>query len=168
VIISRDERARPRQDRFSLNKKRGAFMNDLRLAWLLAASVAMAGCSMMKSETKTAGSAPLQLSGAQEVPALVVTGTGVSTIIVAPDGAVSGSVKTTGVAGNAAHIHVGAAGVNGPVIVPLTKSADNEFTVPAGAKLTEEQMKRFKAGELYVNVHTAANPGGEVRAQLKP
>lgn len=142
-------------------------MNALRFAWLLAASVAVGGCGMMKSETKTAGSAPLQLSGSQEVPAVTVTGSGTGTITVAPDGAVSGSVKTTGVNGNAAHIHVGAAGTNGPVIIPLTKSGD-EYSVPAGAKLTEEQMKRYKAGELYVNVHTVANPGGEVRAQLKP
>jgi hypothetical protein len=143
-------------------------MKALRLAWLLAASVAVAGCSMMKSETKTAGSAPLQLSGSQEVPAVTGTGSGTGTITVAPDGAVSGSIKTTGVPGNAAHIHTGAAGVNGPVIIPLTKRGDNEWVVPPGAKLTEEQMKRYKAGELYVNVHTTANPGGEVRAQLKP
>jgi hypothetical protein len=142
-------------------------MKALRFAWLLAASVALAGCGMMKSETKTAGSAPLQLSGSQEVPPVTVTGSGTGTITVAPDGAVSGSVKTTGVTGNAAHIHVGAAGTNGPVIIPLTKNGD-EYSVPAGAKLTEEQMKRYKAGELYVNVHTVANPGGEVRAQLKP
>jgi hypothetical protein len=144
-------------------------MNALRFAWLLAASVAVAGCGMMKSETKTAGSAaPLQLSGSQEVPPLTVTGSGTGMITVAADGAVSGSVKTTGVAGNAAHIHVGAAGIVGPVIIPLTKGAEGEWSVPAGAKLTEEQMKRYKAGELYVNVHTTANPGGEVRAQLKP
>ena len=31
-----------------------------------------------------------------------------------------------------------------------------------------DQLKAYKAGELYVNVHSAANPGGEVRAQLKP
>lgn len=143
-------------------------MNALRFGWLLAASVAVAGCGMMKSETKTAGSAPLQLSGSQEVPPITVTGSGTGTITVAPDGAVSGSVKTTGVAGNAAHIHVGAAGIIGPVIIPLTRGADGEWSVPAGAKLTEDQMKRYKAGELYVNVHTVANPGGEVRAQLKP
>jgi len=40
--------------------------------------------------------------------------------------------------------------------------------VPAGAKLTPEQILAWKAGNLYVNVHTAEHPGGEVRAQLKP
>ena len=56
---------------------------------------------------------------------------GSGTITVADDGAVSGSVSTTGVAGTAAHIHEGAAGANGPVIVPLTKDGDT-YKVPAG------------------------------------
>jgi hypothetical protein len=34
--------------------------------------------------------------------------------------------------------------------------------------LTPEQLKSYQAGELYVNVHSAANKGGEIRAQLKP
>jgi hypothetical protein len=79
---------------------------------------------------------------------------------------VSGSVTTTGVQGMAAHIHTGAADKNGPVIIPLTKDGDT-YKVPAGAKLTPDQMKAFKAGELYVNVHSADNKGGEIRAQLK-
>ena len=61
----------------------------------------------------------------------------------------------------------GAKGTNGPVIVPLTKSGDT-YTVPAGAKLNASQMSALKAGNLYVNVHTAANKGGEVRGQLTP
>jgi hypothetical protein len=65
-----------------------------------------------------------------------------------------------------AHIHQGARGQNGPVNIPLTKSGDTCAT-PAGAKLTDAQMHAFKAGNLYVNVHTARNKGGEVRAQLQ-
>jgi len=107
------------------------------------------------------------LSGSQEVPPVTTTATGSGTITVA-DKAVSGSVTTTGVTGVAAHIHQGAAGQNGPVIIPLTKSGDNAWSVPAGAKLTDEQEKAFKAGNLYVNVHSAANKGGEIRGQLKP
>ena len=107
------------------------------------------------------------LSGSQEVPPVTTTATGSGTITVA-DKAVSGSVTTTGVTGVAAHIHQGAAGQNGPVIIPLTKSGDNVWSVPAGAKLTDEQEKAFKAGNLYVNVHSAANKGGEIRGQLKP
>ena len=40
--------------------------------------------------------------------------------------------------------------------------------MPAGAKLTEAQYKAYEAGDLYVNVHSAAHKGGEVRGQLKP
>jgi len=42
------------------------------------------------------------------------------------------------------------------------------FTVPAGAKLTDAQMQSLQSGNLYVNVHSAANPNGEIRAQLGP
>ena len=112
--------------------------------------------------------AELKLSGANEVPAVTTSASGSGTITVADDGAVSGSVQTSGVAGTAAHIHVGAAGKNGPVIVPLTKGAEGAWSVPAGAKLTPEQLKSYKAGELYVNVHSEANKGGEIRAQLMP
>ena len=106
------------------------------------------------------------LSGANEVPPVTASGSGEGTISIADDGMVSGSVMTKGVQGTAAHIHLAAAGKNGPVIVPLTKDGDT-YKVPAGAKLTPDQMKAYKAGELYVNVHTAANPNGEVRGQLK-
>ena len=60
-----------------------------------------------------------------------------------------------------------AKGANGPVIVPLTKSGDT-YAAPAGAKLNDAQMAAFKAGNLYVNVHSEANKGGEVRGQLNP
>ena len=95
------------------------------------------------------------------------SGSGSGSIRVAEDGSVSGSVTTTGVQGTMAHIHQGAKGANGPVIVPLTKSGDT-YTVPAGAKLNAAQMSALKAGNLYVNVHTNANKGGEVRGQLNP
>ncbi len=108
------------------------------------------------------------LSGDQEVPAVKTAATGSGTITIGDDMSVKGSVTTSGVAGTAAHIHMAAAGKNGPVIVPMAKSGDNGWAIGAGAKLTDDQMKAFKAGELYVNVHSAANPGGEIRGQLKP
>jgi CHRD domain len=112
--------------------------------------------------------ADLSLSGANEVPPVSTSATGRGVITVADDGSVSGSVKTTGLAGTVAHIHLAAAGKNGPVIVALTKGADGEWAVPAGAKLSAEQMMSYKSGELYVNVHSDANKGGEIRAQLTP
>jgi hypothetical protein len=52
------------------------------------------------------------------------------------------------------------------VIVPFTKISDNVFVAPDGAKLTDAQYESYKAGKLYVNVHSAKYPGGEVRAQI--
>ena len=109
----------------------------------------------------------LELTGAEEVPPVTSAGSGSGMISVADDGSVSGSVTTTGIMGTAAHIHMGAMGKNGPPVVTLTKTNDM-YTVPANTKLTAEQLESFKQGNLYVNVHTAANPGGELRGQLKP
>lgn len=106
------------------------------------------------------------LSGASEVPAVTTSASGTGTITVASDGTVSGSITVTGIAATAGHIHQGAVGINGPVIVPFTQNG-NVFTAPPGAKLTDTQMAAYRAGNLYVNVHSAAHPAGEIRAQLK-
>jgi hypothetical protein len=106
------------------------------------------------------------LSGQNEVPPVTTSASGEGTISIADDGSVSGSVTTKGIQSTAAHIHTGAAGKNGPVIVPFTKEGET-YKAPAGAKLNADQMKAFQAGELYFNVHSAANPGGEIRGQLK-
>jgi hypothetical protein len=132
------------------------------LAFLL--PLALAACASM---SPGASSMKINLTGTEEVPPLSVPGSGSGTITIGADGSVAGSVTTTGVEGTMAHIHMGARGTNGPVIVPLTKSGDT-YSVPAGAKLNEAQMQAFKAGNLYVNVHTNRNKGGEVRAQLQP
>ena len=108
------------------------------------------------------------LSGNQEVPPVTTTATGSGTIKVLADRSVSGSVTTSGVAGTAAHIHVGAKGTNGPVIVPLNKTGDNIWSVPASIRLNDTQYEAFGLGNLYVNVHSAANPGGEIRGQITP
>ena len=110
----------------------------------------------------------LTLSGSQEVPPVTTSGSGSGMITVDADKSVSGSVTTTGVNAVAAHIHMGAAGKNGPIIIPLTKSGDSTWSVPAGAKLTDEQYAAFKAGGLYVNVHSPTHKPGEIRAQLQP
>ena len=112
--------------------------------------------------------ADLKLSGDEEVPPVKTAAAGTGSITVAADGSVSGSVTTTGMSGTMAHIHIAAAGKNGPVAVPLSKTGEGVWSVPAGSKLTPDQLKAYKAGELYVNVHTEANKGGEVRAQIKP
>ena len=99
---------------------------------------------------------------------MTTAATGMANIQVTADGMVSGSVTTAGVVSTMAHIHIAPAGQNGPVIVPLTKSGDNIYNVPVGAKFTTAQLEAYKMGSLYVNVHSDAHKGGEIRAQLKP
>ena len=107
------------------------------------------------------------LSGSQEVPPVNTQASGVSTIEVIGDKTVIGNVQTTGMTGTVAHIHMGASGQNGPVIIPLVKSGDNTWSVPGNTVLSSAQFDAFRAGNLYVNVHSAAYPAGEIRAQLK-
>jgi hypothetical protein len=129
------------------------------------------GCASVDKMANSAASAirgDEKLTGAQEVPPVTTAATGTTNIKVTADGMVSGSVTTAGVMSTMAHIHIAPAGQNGPVIVPLTKNGDNGYMVPAGAKLTPAQLEAYKMGSLYVNVHSAANKGGEIRAQLKP
>jgi len=143
----------------------------LRRSLLLGAgslALLVAGCGSMPSWMGGGQAVHVDLGGSQEVPAVSVDGIGTGTITVASDGSVSGSVTTTDVAGVAAHIHEGAIGKNGPVIIPLEKTAANVWSVPKGAKLTDAQMAAFKRGDLYVNVHTARHRGGEVRGQIIP
>lgn len=129
--------------------------------WSLAAALAFTSAAAL------AESMNVKLSGNEEVPAVKSSGSGSGTITINDDGSVSGSVTASGFTPTAAHIHEAAAGKNGPVIVPFEKEGD-KFGPKAGAKLTPDQMKAFKEGNLYVNIHSAAHPGGEVRAQLKP
>src|ERR1035438_6977013 len=134
------------------------------LGTIVVAVISLAACSGMPYGSQFR----VTLSGDQEVPAVKTSASGSGTITINADKTLSGSVTTTGVAGTMAHIHIGAAGKNGPVIVPLTKSGDGAWSVPSGATLTDAQYNAYKAGELYVNVHSAENKGGEIRGQLKP
>jgi hypothetical protein len=137
------------------------------------AALALSGCETMSSawdSTKAVfKGSNVSLSGAEQNPPVTTSASGSGTITVKDDKTVSGSVTVSGVAGTAAHIHMAPAGRNGPVIITLTKSGDGDtWSVPSGAKLTDAQYKAYKAGGLYVNVHSAAYKGGEVRGQLKP
>jgi hypothetical protein len=138
---------------------------------LAIAAVALAGCAsvqgVMPDWMPGSGAIKVSLTGTEQVPPLNVPGSGSGAFRVAEDGTISGSVTTKDVQGTMAHIHRGAKGANGPVIVPLDKNGDT-YTVPAGRKLTQAQIDDLKKGNLYVNVHTNRNKGGEVRAQLQP
>ena len=116
----------------------------------------------------SAQSMKVTLTGAQEVPPVMTSASGVGEIMVAPDGSVSGTITTSGIEGTMAHIHEAPMGQNGPVIVPFAKTSENVWSAPAGAKLTDAQLQSLKSGNLYLNVHSATNKSGEIRAQLKP
>lgn len=130
---------------------------------IASALLALAACA---SGPMGMGGERVTLSGANEVPATTSTASATANVNVASDGTVTGTITTTGMTPTAAHIHMGAAGTNGPVIVPMVQNGD-VFTFPAGSKLNETQLAAYKAGNTYVNVHSAKNPGGEIRAQLK-
>jgi hypothetical protein len=65
----------------------------------------------------------------------------------------------------AAHIHTGARGNPGPVLIPLCAPCGTQ--VKGLAKLTAAQVKSLDKSKLYVNVHTVKNPAGEIRGQLR-
>ena len=131
-----------------------------------AAALLAAGCAQMSSSAPSGSN--VILNGNQEVPPVSTAATGSGTIRVLMDRSVSGSVMTSGVAGTVAHIHLGAPGQNGPVIIPLNRTADNTWSVPASIRLNDTQYEAFRLGNLYVNVHSAVNPNGEIRGQLTP
>lgn len=137
-------------------------MMSIRNLLLFGAAVLLAGCASMGGNALQ-----VRMTGAEEVPPVNTSASGSGSITVGDDGAVSGSFRTQGSTIAAAHIHEGAAGANGPVIVPMQKSGD-EWVIPAGAKLTPAQLQAYKAGRLYVNFHSAQYKGGEIRAQLRP
>jgi len=141
-----------------------ALAAPVRAAALLLALSLVAACGSVS----LADNGPQKLTGDQEVPPVTTAASGLGNLHVGSDGSVTGEVKTMGLEGTMAHIHAGAAGANGPVIVPLTKTGEGVWSVPPGARLTPEQLAAFKAGGLYVNVHSDAHKGGEIRAQLQP
>jgi CHRD domain len=109
----------------------------------------------------------VKLTGAEETPPVTTTAFATGTIVIAADKSVNGKLKSSGMDGTVAHIHVGAPGQSGPPIITLVQGPDGTWSVPEGAKLTDDQYTSFKAGDLYVNIHSADHKPGEIRAQLK-
>lgn len=109
------------------------------------------------------------LSGAAEVPGPGDTdGTGSFSARVNPgQGEVCYTLTVANIAtATMAHIHRGAAGVAGPVVVPLAAPASGSSR--ACARVTRELAMALiqHPEEYYANVHNAAFPGGAVRGQL--
>jgi hypothetical protein len=143
--------------------------NAVRALAVVGAFGLLGGCAHMKGMMggESMRGESVSLSGVNEVPPSGSSASGSGNVTVGSDCAVSAKITVSGMTATAAHIHQGAAGANGPVIVPFNKTADNTFEAGSGAKMNEAQCAAYKAGGTYVNVHSAKNPGGEVRAQLR-
>jgi len=108
------------------------------------------------------------LSGEGEVPGPGdPAAKGTAALTVAADGQICGTIDVGGLASpNAAHIHTGAAGVAGPVLITLkTPTGGKSDGCVAATPAQVTQILASPAG-FYVNVHTAAHPNGAVRGQL--
>ena len=110
-------------------------------------------------------------NGEEQVPASDTQATAQATLMInLASGTVQGDMTITGLTATVAHIHDNFAGANGPILIALDQDAGDPslFTVPAGAMLDAAGIDRLLAGALYINIHTAANPGGEIRGQILP
>lgn len=108
------------------------------------------------------------LTALEEVPPTLSTATGSGSLVVDPaTRAATGSITLNGITATQAHVHIGATGVNGPIIVPLANTAADVWSVPANTTLTAEQFAAFKRNDLYYNAHSAEFPGGEIRGQIR-
>ena len=127
---------------------------------LLAGALALSACA--RPMTFQAN-----LNGASEVPPTSSRGTGTVTATVYPSTmAMSYSAQYQNLTGpaTAAHFHSPApVGANAPVVIPVDNPAS---PISGGATLTDRQLADLQAGTMYFNVHTAANPGGEIRGQV--
>lgn len=108
------------------------------------------------------------LNGKSEVPPNTTTGTGTADIDYDPaTRKLSWKVTYSGLTGpaTAAHFHGPAEpGKNAGVMVPIPNIASSP--AEGSATLTDAQAADLLAGKYYVNIHTAANPGGEIRGQV--
>jgi hypothetical protein len=110
----------------------------------------------------------VSLDGKSQVPPNTSAGTGTADLDYdAATKKLSWKITYSGLSGpaTAAHFHgPAAAGANAGVKVPIANPGTSP--VEGSATLTDEQAADLTAGKYYINVHTAANPGGEIRGQV--
>ena len=109
-----------------------------------------------------------RMNGAQSVPAVTTNAVGVTTIMLNETmDSICVSVSVNGLSGaiTGIHIHEAAMGANGGVVTDLG-SGINGNLVTLKLPLTSAMLDKMMMGMYYVNVHTAANPGGEIRGQI--
>lgn len=134
-------------------------------------SIKQMDAANMNMEDRTTGGRPLEavLLGSNEVPkAADPDGSGMAKITLNQGlGTISYELSVSGIVpAVAAHIHVGAAGTNGPVVVHLMAPASGSSM--GTVKVDEDLIKAIRQNPegYYVNVHNSEFPGGAVRGQL--
>jgi hypothetical protein len=106
------------------------------------------------------------LNGANEVPANNSTAIAeAQTMVDRVTGALSCKLEFTGLTPTDAHLHRGPAGVAGPIVFPLVQTAPSVFEL-SSTVLNDVDLLDLLTGRLYLNVHSAAFPGGEIRDQV--
>ena len=148
-----------------------------------AALVMVAGIASADAQTMNFTA---HLSGANEIPGLVSGSGGTATISLnTVTQAVTYRVDVYNLPSGttAAHFHVGGPGVSGPVVVnfPVTPNVSNDFAISGTATAADlvprtaqgigswdDFIQALTLGQVYVNVHSSVNPGGEVRGQVLP
>ena len=155
-------------------------MNKIRVM-----TVAVAALALAAGDDSSKNKFGATLKGANETPPVTVNGTGTATFTVSGT-SVTYKITASGLSGNttAAHIHVGPSTAAGPVVVPFPAQAiangpDGSVTISGTftsadvkpqanppIKNLDDLLAQMKAGNTYVNVHTAAHPAGEIRGQI--
>lgn len=135
---------------------------------LLAVVLGVGACSALMPSTTVQLSA--KLSGANEVPPNASAGSGtIQASLDKQTNVLKWTVTYSGLSGpvKAGHFHgPAAAGANAGVAQGFAGSMDSP--IQGSTTLTAAQAADVQAGKWYVNLHTAANPGGEIRGQLTP
>src|SRR3954451_18509814 len=121
------------------------------------------------------------LNGKNEAPATKSAGSGTASFVITKSGkAISYTINAKKLSGpvQAIHIHFGKKGKAGPVILPIClkpcslpkkgRLTKKDFAKAAGVANFGGAVKDLRAGKTYVNIHTAKDPGGEIRGQIRP
>jgi CHRD domain len=138
---------------------------------ILRSSLAALACTAVLAIASTSMAANVNLKAdlkaASEVPPTDSKGSGsVTATYDTASKKLSWKGSVSGLSGpaTAAHFHSGEVGKNGGVAVPIAGADKGAFE--GSATLTDAQAEELMAGKWYVNVHTAANKGGEIRGQM--
>ncbi len=137
------------------------------------ASCAGAGAMLLARTARSQGAATTytaNMNGSSEVPSNTTTGTGSATVTIDANNNITWNVSFSGLTGPATAVHIhgpAPAGKNAGVLIWLsTKGKTATSPVSGSGPFTAAQASDLSSGLCYVNVHTKANPGGEIRGQL--